>query len=90
MFLVYNTLNLILNSVTILIPDLTEFLMTHCLFFVQDDYINASRVKQLTTHSPKFVATQAPTQNTLTDFWMMVWQEQVRVDFKLNSFKVIG
>jgi protein tyrosine phosphatase len=43
----------------------------------QDDYINASRVKQLTPHSPKFVATQAPTLNTVNDFWMMVWQEQV-------------
>ncbi len=26
------------------------------------------------------MATQAPTSNTMTDFWMMVWQEQVRLN----------
>ncbi len=43
----------------------------------KDDYINASHVRELSRHCPKFIATQAPAHNTLADFWTMVWQEQV-------------
>ena len=43
----------------------------------KDDYINASRVRDLSRHAPSFIATQAPAPNTFTDFWTMVWQEQV-------------
>lgn len=43
----------------------------------KDDYINASHIKALSKHAPKFIATQAPAKNTFNDFWTMVWQEQV-------------
>ena len=43
----------------------------------KDDYINASHIQHLSTHSPRFIATQWPTANTFNDFWIMVWQERV-------------
>ena len=43
----------------------------------KDDYINASHVRDLSRHCPRFIATQAPAPNTFSDFWTMVWQEQV-------------
>ena len=43
----------------------------------KDDYINASHFRNVASHAPKFIATQCPTSKTLTDFWTMVWQENV-------------
>ena len=43
----------------------------------KDDYINASHVRDLSEHSPRFIAAQAPTAKTVADFWTMVSQEQV-------------
>ncbi|CAB4055292.1 PTPN23 [Lepeophtheirus salmonis] len=49
----------------------------------KDDYINASHIKGLTQHSPRYIATQSPTSGTLSDFWTMVWQEQVETVINL-------
>ena len=43
----------------------------------KDDYINASHVRDVSDHAPRFIATQAPTKATLSDFWTMIWQENV-------------
>ncbi len=53
----------------------------------KDDYINASHVRDLSEHSPRFIATQAPTAKTLNDFWTMVAQEQVETLLCLLSEK---
>ena len=45
----------------------------------KDDYINASHIRHLSPHAPNFIATQWPPANTHTDFWTMVWQEQIEV-----------
>ena len=45
----------------------------------KDDYINASYIKNLTPLSPPFIVTQAPLPSTYTDFWTMVWEQQVEV-----------
>ena len=51
------------------------------IFFLKDDYINASHIRNLlaAAHSPKFVATQSPTSKTINDFWTMVWQESTEI-----------
>ena len=60
------------------LPDVLPFDVTRVeLPTTKDDYINASHVRDLSRHCPKFIATQAPAANTLADFWTMVWQEQV-------------
>ncbi|PNF24579.1 hypothetical protein B7P43_G03064 [Cryptotermes secundus] len=45
----------------------------------KDDYINASYMKNLTPLTPPFIVTQAPLPSTYTDFWTMVWEQQVEV-----------
>jgi protein tyrosine phosphatase len=45
----------------------------------KDDYINASYIKNLTHLAPPFIVTQAPLPSTYTDFWTMVWEQQVEV-----------
>ena len=51
----------------------------------KDDYINASHIRHLSTHSPCFIVTQWPKPNTFKDFWIMVWQEQVETVVALNA-----
>ncbi|KAF9535790.1 hypothetical protein CPB83DRAFT_842337 [Crepidotus variabilis] len=43
-----------------------------------DDYINASYVQPLGTNR-RYIATQGPLPATFTDFWTLVWQQNVHV-----------
>lgn len=49
------------------------------LITTKDDYINASHVRDITPYTPPFIVTQCPMVATLTDFWTMVWEQQVEV-----------
>ncbi|XP_060737342.1 tyrosine-protein phosphatase non-receptor type 18 isoform X1 [Tachysurus vachellii] len=44
----------------------------------QSDYINANFIKGA-TGSRTYIATQGPLNNTVVDFWRMVWQYDIRV-----------
>ncbi|XP_052812230.1 tyrosine-protein phosphatase non-receptor type 23-like isoform X2 [Mya arenaria] len=61
--------------------DNTRILLTT----LQDDYVNASWVNDLSPTCPKFIATQAPLPVTLTDFWLMVCEQGVEVLVALSS-----
>ncbi|XP_050714665.1 receptor-type tyrosine-protein phosphatase kappa-like isoform X4 [Eriocheir sinensis] len=48
------------------------------------DYVNASYVDSLLT--PKaYIATQGPLENTIADFWRMVWQQKTRLIVMLTK-----
>ncbi|KFM68936.1 Tyrosine-protein phosphatase non-receptor type 23, partial [Stegodyphus mimosarum] len=47
------------------------------LISAKDDYINASYLKDMCPSSPVFVITQSPLPATFSDFWLMVWEQQV-------------
>ncbi|KZV74761.1 phosphatases II [Peniophora sp. CONT] len=43
-----------------------------------DDYVNASYVQPLGTNK-RYIATQGPLPETFTDFWTLVWEQNVHV-----------
>ncbi|XP_036226729.2 tyrosine-protein phosphatase non-receptor type 23 isoform X3 [Bactrocera oleae] len=43
-----------------------------------DDYINATYIKNLGTGCPNLIIAQTPQQNTINDFWSMIWSQKVR------------
>ncbi|XP_062613644.1 tyrosine-protein phosphatase non-receptor type 23-like [Saccostrea cucullata] len=52
---------------------------------LKDDYINASLVVDLSPNCPKFITTQSPLPVTLTDFWVMVYEQGSEVIVMLSS-----
>ncbi|XP_041353223.1 tyrosine-protein phosphatase non-receptor type 21-like [Gigantopelta aegis] len=54
-------------------------------------YINASHVKLSAENSEWwFIATQAPLENTVVDFWQMIWEQEVDVIAMLTAFQEEG
>ncbi|XP_074728842.1 tyrosine-protein phosphatase non-receptor type 23 isoform X2 [Strix uralensis] len=51
----------------------------------KDDYINASRVEDLSPYCPAVIATQAPLLGTAADFWLMIYEQKVSVIVMLVS-----
>uniref|UniRef100_A0A8C2YAH3 Tyrosine-protein phosphatase non-receptor type 23 n=1 Tax=Coturnix japonica TaxID=93934 RepID=A0A8C2YAH3_COTJA len=51
----------------------------------KDDYINASRVEDLSPYCPTIIATQAPLLGTAADFWLMIYEQKVSVVVMLLS-----
>ncbi|ROT62176.1 putative receptor-type tyrosine-protein phosphatase V-like [Penaeus vannamei] len=55
----------------------------------QSDYINANFIKDHAGR-PGFVATQGPTEDTLDDFWRLVWEQKVYTIVMLTSLMEKG
>ncbi|XP_067148180.1 tyrosine-protein phosphatase non-receptor type 23 isoform X2 [Apteryx mantelli] len=55
------------------------------LYSGKDDYINASRVEDLSPYCPTIIATQAPLLGTAADFWLMIYEQKVSVVVMLVS-----
>nr|XP_009682507.1 PREDICTED: tyrosine-protein phosphatase non-receptor type 23 [Struthio camelus australis] len=55
------------------------------LYSGKDDYINASRVEDLSPYCPTIIATQAPLLGTAADFWLMIYEQKVSVIVMLVS-----
>ncbi|KAJ8307996.1 hypothetical protein KUTeg_012870 [Tegillarca granosa] len=54
-------------------------------------YINASHVKlSVGERIWWYIATQAPLENTVTDFWQMIWEQEVDVIGMLTAFAEMG
>ncbi|XP_067400604.1 tyrosine-protein phosphatase non-receptor type 23 isoform X2 [Emydura macquarii macquarii] len=51
----------------------------------KDDYINASRVEDLSSYCPTIIATQAPLLGTACDFWLLIYEQKVSVIVMLVS-----
>ncbi|XP_074841345.1 tyrosine-protein phosphatase non-receptor type 23 isoform X2 [Carettochelys insculpta] len=51
----------------------------------KDDYINASRVEDLSPYCPAFIVTQAPLVGTAADFWLMIYEQKVSLVIMLVS-----
>lgn len=53
----------------------------------ENSYINANYIKGYEGREKVFIATQGPMLNTVTDFWEMVWQEDVPVIIMITKLK---
>ncbi|KAL5005900.1 hypothetical protein ScPMuIL_017058 [Solemya velum] len=72
-------------------PDIMPYDETRVVLTSQkDDYINASWVNDLSPSCPKFIAAQSPLPVTMTDFWMMVYEQGVEVLVMLSSEQETG
>lgn len=50
------------------------------------EYINANYVRGSRNESKYYIATQAPLDDTVADFWKMVWEQETRVIVMLTDF----
>ncbi|KAJ7331833.1 hypothetical protein JRQ81_014013 [Phrynocephalus forsythii] len=50
-------------------------------------YINANYIRGYAGQEKAYIATQGPMLNTVNDFWMMVWQEEVPLILMLTKLK---
>uniref|UniRef100_A0A1I8PGA0 Tyrosine-protein phosphatase non-receptor type 23 n=1 Tax=Stomoxys calcitrans TaxID=35570 RepID=A0A1I8PGA0_STOCA len=50
-----------------------------------DDYINAAYVKNLGSGCPNMIIAQTPQQNTINDFWSMIWSQKPRTVLSLHT-----
>ncbi|KAM8967488.1 tyrosine-protein phosphatase non-receptor type 23 isoform 2-T2 [Pelodytes ibericus] len=51
----------------------------------KDDYINASKIDDLSSYSPTIIATQAPLVGTASDFWLMIHEQKISLIVMLVS-----
>nr|XP_056713733.1 tyrosine-protein phosphatase non-receptor type 23 [Euleptes europaea] len=51
----------------------------------KDDYVNASRIEDLSSYCPTIIATQAPLVGTASDFWLMIYEQKVSLVVMLVS-----
>lgn len=51
----------------------------------KDDYVNASRIEDLSSYCPTVIATQAPLVGTASDFWLMIYEQKVSLVVMLVS-----
>ncbi|XP_073407294.1 tyrosine-protein phosphatase non-receptor type 23 [Dendrobates tinctorius] len=51
----------------------------------KDDYINASKIEDLSPYCPTIIATQAPLVGTASDFWLMIYEQKVSLIVMLVS-----
>lgn len=54
------------------------------------DYINASFIVDVDPAHPKYIVTQGPLQNTITDFWQAVWEQDISVVVMLTTLTDMG
>ncbi|XP_061395463.1 tyrosine-protein phosphatase non-receptor type 23 [Musca vetustissima] len=50
-----------------------------------DDYINAAYIKNLGSGCPNLIIAQTPQQNTINDFWSMIWSQKARTVLCLHT-----
>ncbi|KAL3880675.1 hypothetical protein ACJMK2_032897 [Sinanodonta woodiana] len=55
----------------------------------ESDYINASHIKGY-KNQKNYIACQGPTDNTICDFWWMVWQEKTECIVMLTNLVEMG
>ncbi|OXA63287.1 Tyrosine-protein phosphatase non-receptor type 7 [Folsomia candida] len=70
-------------------PD-TRVLLTFQEEQPNSDYINANFVRGQNGEPKRYIVTQGPLEETVVDFWRMVWEQQVRVIFMLTDFAEAG
>ncbi|CAH0393687.1 unnamed protein product [Bemisia tabaci] len=61
-------------------PDILPYDTTRVeLPSTKDDYINASFIQNISSLCPPAILTQAPLPATYSDFWTMIWEQQVEL-----------
>jgi len=70
--------------------DRTRVKLREVLNVYHSDYINANFITDVDPHNPDYIATQGPLDNTVADFWQMVWEQGVVVIVNLTKLSDMG
>ncbi|XP_077988559.1 uncharacterized protein LOC144443060 [Glandiceps talaboti] len=68
-------------------PSNSRVQLTYRIGEDNSEYINANFVKGYDYQRKAYIATQAPMENTVNDFWRMVWEQQSQVILMLTDIK---
>ena len=52
----------------------------------ENDYINASFIREEAAGAAKYIATQGPTDQTFEDFWRLCWEQNIKTILMLSPF----
>lgn len=70
--------------------DRTRVKLRDVMNALHSDYINANYITDVDPHNPHYIATQGPLDNTVGDFWQMVWEQNVVVIVNLTKLSDMG
>lgn len=70
--------------------DRTRVKLRDVMNALHSDYINANYITDVDPHNPHYIATQGPMDNTVGDFWQMVWEQSVVVIVNLTKLSDMG
>lgn len=83
--------NLIKNRYSNVLPyDHTRVKLRETANVFHSDYINASYITDADPRNPAYIATQGPLDNTVADFWQMIWEQGVVVIVNLTRLSDMG
>jgi len=70
--------------------DRTRVKLREVLNVFHCDYINANYITDVDPNHPDYIATQGPLDNTVADFWQMIWEQGVVVIVNLTKLSDMG
>ena len=70
--------------------DKTRVKLREAANIFHSDYINANFVMDVDPRNPDYIATQGPLDNTVSDFWQMIWEQGVVVIVNLTKLSDMG
>ncbi|KAI9555381.1 hypothetical protein GHT06_017896 [Daphnia sinensis] len=70
--------------------DFNRVVLSHSEEHQNDSYINASFIPGFNETKNEYIAAQGPKENTVVDFWRMIWEQKVKLVAMVTSLDECG